>query len=620
MRFRMTLLIGGLLVLLALACGGSIGPSGDGDAADDGETPVVQIESPSDTPAATGTPLPTATPEPTATPAPTDTPEPTPSPPGVVFSDTFEGEDQRWQLRKDDDGLIDVVDEALRVEVATANLILWTLAGEDIADFAFEVDATWLDGPDFNDFGILFRYQDGDDHYRFLVDSDGQYTLQKYIGGELVQLVPWSGSRELNLGATTNRLGVVAYDNRIAIYANGDLLNVITDNSHLSGDVGLAAGVFDEAGLAVSFDNAKLFSAESEAVAGLPEPTPYPELALWADHFEDPGSGWFTGLNDVSQIRYAGGELEFQILETDAFDFSRAGQEFRDFALEIEVIEYTASETGSFGVVFRVQDLDNFYDFLITSNGLFLVERIFDGVATDLVSATQTEFLNLGTGESNRLKLIAVGDVLAFFVNDEFLIAVEDDKIPAGDIALVVLADQTNDPDNPYVVGFDNLVVWSQDAPQADLAGLPISDSEAEAAPAGPQVTPTEAQATPTPRALQPANTPTPVPPPPTPRPVPPTPTPVPPAANPLAPQPGRARMYLVNQFPEELTFTINNQEHRVAPNSEFAVDLDAGYYTYTISIPFGAVNGEVDMAPNQSWGVLVTQDGGVTVAQQLYP
>lgn len=613
-RKRVLLSAMSLVVLVALACG--LGGGGDEDtpaaATTPEETPVAQADTPTDTPAPTNTPAPSPTPEPT------DTPAATPTPAGVVFTDDFESGEQRWQLRDDSDGVVDYVDGALQMEVTAENLIIWTLADQEVDDFAFEVDATWLDGPDLNDFGILFRYQNGDNHYRFLVDSEGQYALQKYEDGELVHLIPWGPSRALNLGTKANRLAVVALGNRIAIYANGRLLNIITDDSPSirRGDLGLAAGVFDEPGLKVAFDNAVLYDEDGELVVSLPEPTPFPDLALWADDFEDPGSGWITGRNDVSQVRYVGGELEFQIYETDAFDFSLAGQDFDNFALEFDVTEYTPSDTGTYGVIFRYQDIDNLYDFLISSNGLFLAERIVGGTAENLVSTTRSAALNAETGRADHVKVVAVDDVLAFYVNDEFLIAVRDENISSGDIALVVLADETNDPDNPYVVGFDNLVVWSEDAPEANLKGVVISDSEAGGAPSA-------SPATPTPRPLGPAATPTPAPPAPTPTPVPPaaTPTPAPPPpSSSLAPQPGRSRLYVVNRYPEVLTFTINNQEHKIPLNSEVPIDLDAGKYTYTVSIPFGAVNGEVDMGPNQSWAILVDENGSVFFPQQVYP
>ena len=100
-----------------------------------------------------------------------------------------------------------------------------------------------------------------------------------------------------------------------------------------------------------------------------------------------------------------------------------------------------------------------------------------------------------------------------------------------------------------------------------------------------------------------------------------PQPTPTAPASSAFAPEPGRSRFYVVNDYPEELTLTINNQEHKVVVGGGgLLVDLDAGKYTYTISIPFGSVNGEVEMAPGQSWAVIVYEDGGVRNPVQVYP
>jgi hypothetical protein len=106
-----------------------------------------------------------------------------------------------------------------------------------------------------------------------------------------------------------------------------------------------------------------------------------------------------------------------------------------------------------------------------------------------------------------------------------------------------------------------------------------------------------------------------------------PTPTSVPaqptPQVDSFAPQPGRSRLYVFNEVGEELTFTINNQEHKIPPyniDTPVEIDFDPGKYTYTVSIPNGSVNGEVEMGPNESWAIGVRGDYQVYNPFIVYP
>lgn len=108
-----------------------------------------------------------------------------------------------------------------------------------------------------------------------------------------------------------------------------------------------------------------------------------------------------------------------------------------------------------------------------------------------------------------------------------------------------------------------------------------------------------------------------------TPKPVPPTATPVPVVINPFAPNPGQSRLYVFNEFNQELTFTIDNKQHTIPPaglDNPTPIDLGPGRYTFTISIPGGAANGEVTMTADQSWSVGVRGDGAVYNPFQVYP
>ncbi len=79
-----------------------------------------------------------------------------------------------------------------------------------------------------------------------------------------------------------------------------------------------------------------------------------------------------------------------------------------------------------------------------------------------------------------------------------------------------------------------------------------------------------------------------------------------------LAPLPGRSRIYLQNLFAQEVTFDLNGKTVKVSANGLEFVDVDPGKYKFTVSIPGGAGNGEVEVGADQSFLVRVNETGGV--------
>lgn len=103
--------------------------------------------------------------------------------------------------------------------------------------------------------------------------------------------------------------------------------------------------------------------------------------------------------------------------------FSDLNRPFADLDLEVligwesgatEVIE--AAEAS---VMFRYQDVNNFYAFKLRGDGAYRVERLHNG-ALDVLSEWQIAPQALsGLGAFNRLRVAAQGDQLRFFINDQ---------------------------------------------------------------------------------------------------------------------------------------------------------------------------------------------------------
>lgn len=160
------------------------------------------------------------------------------------------------------------------IEITTSNLVAWGLANRTVGDFLLRVDAAQEAGPNNNGYGILFRFQDRDNFYRFDISGDGFFLLSKFHDGEWVTLVPWTASSAINVGQTTNRLDVEAIGSQISVYANGSLLAQVEDDAFTSGNFGFFASTFSEPNLTISFDDIILWTPEGEALAVIPTVTP----------------------------------------------------------------------------------------------------------------------------------------------------------------------------------------------------------------------------------------------------------------------------------------------------------------------------------------------------------
>jgi TolB protein len=160
-----------------------------------------------------------------------------------------------------------------QIEVNTSNLVAWGLANRDVADFEIEVEARQEDGDVKNSYGLLFRFTDRENFYRYDISGDGFYLLSKFVDGEWVTLVDWAESEFINKGNTSNILKVSAFGPNITIWANGQQLASITDNSLTHGNFGFFAGTFSEPFTWVSYDNLKMWTPPGQEITLIPTAT-----------------------------------------------------------------------------------------------------------------------------------------------------------------------------------------------------------------------------------------------------------------------------------------------------------------------------------------------------------
>lgn len=183
--------------------------------------------------------------------------------------------------------------------------------------------------------------------------------------------------------------------------------------------------------------------------------------ALFKDDFSGTDGGWGLGTDDKSSVEIAGGELVFKVFLDKYFVWSTPGQQ----DLENIHVEATAKNTGGgsstgFGVLCNRQVTDQFYYFVVTSNGEYAIAET--AVAKDDVFLTNDD--QLGTSpdipvnaDSYLVGADCGGGTLTLYVNGKKIDSVQDSSYAKGDVGVFTWTSS----DDKAEVHFDNLKVTS---------------------------------------------------------------------------------------------------------------------------------------------------------------
>lgn len=107
-------------------------------------------------------------------------------------------------------------------------------------DFVLEIDGRWASGAVGGQYGILFRYSDAENYYRFQIGNDGWYILGKQTKGVWRPLLQ-GFVKEIARDGVYNRFHIEAVRDEIRCFINGQYLGGIRDDDHALGDIVLAA-------------------------------------------------------------------------------------------------------------------------------------------------------------------------------------------------------------------------------------------------------------------------------------------------------------------------------------------------------------------------------------------
>lgn len=176
---------------------------------------------------------------------------------------------------------------------------------------------------------------------------------------------------------------------------------------------------------------------------------------LFQDDFSDDSSGWKNQSDEqLGTVDYFDGYYRIEVQGDHNMIWSGPGLTLTDVRIEADMIKVIGTPDDLFGLVCRAEDKENYYFFVISSDGYYGIGKTIDGVQSLINADGMKPSELISQGKSiNHLRSDCIEDRLELFINGQLVAQVVDGDLSSGDIGLLAgnLAAQEN------VVLFDNL-------------------------------------------------------------------------------------------------------------------------------------------------------------------
>jgi hypothetical protein len=184
---------------------------------------------------------------------------------GLLFEDDFSSPSTGWKRLSDENSDSNYANGEYSITLKKSNWQTWrvnTEAGR-FADMTLDIDARLVSGLFQNGYGVLFRVQDDNNFYRFLISGQGEFRIDKRVDGNVHILQKYTRSPIINQGNLTNHLKIVCRSRKTDLECNGHPLYSFSDDSFSEGFIGVAVSTALTAmdpTTTVNFDNLKIYA------------------------------------------------------------------------------------------------------------------------------------------------------------------------------------------------------------------------------------------------------------------------------------------------------------------------------------------------------------------------
>ena len=197
---------------------------------------------------------------------------------------------------------------------------------------------------------------------------------------------------------------------------------------------------------------------ENASVVLTPQSPPVPAqvsqpLMQLEDDFEVDFRTWEFSPPDQAYYDRGALVLHDNIYEEPAW--ARPHLTFDNFVMDVYARWVGGALGGGYGIEFRVDDESgDYYRFTLHNDGRYKIGRQISGRWFEIVDEFSPSIAR--NGGLNKIRIEAIGDRFRFYVNDQFLIDIQQQGVAKGDIRLVAAKAEGTEE---FLAAFDDLTI-----------------------------------------------------------------------------------------------------------------------------------------------------------------
>ncbi len=298
-------------------------------------------------------------------------------------------------------------------------------------------DPAWDDGAltvnlravDNDAIGVLFRYADTNNYYRFSMDNERSYRrLVKNVGGTFTVL--WEDDQAYALDRTY-RVEIVMKGSVLRGYLDGVPLFAVEDGDLAVGQIGLYCWANEDARFSgVGFYPVNLVSDNWLLEDSFDTEVPGRWQFVDEGDQEAPSLWSFSGGELRQTANIWGGSLDGSVADKPGTHALAGSAEWSDYRVSVQWI---SDDNDAIGLMFRYQDEDNYYRFSMDRDRSYrrLIKKVAGAVT--ILWQDSEQYVQ---GRPYLTTIDCIGSQLTVYLDGVELVSVEDQDLAMGKIGL----------------------------------------------------------------------------------------------------------------------------------------------------------------------------------------